>query len=451
MNRFGRFSLALEHGRKKTFVVEALAKELPRKWIADALARTGKQSRRESRLPAFFVVWFIILMALYRRTSYINLLEKLHDTWWTRRRWKRNATPCSSAVTKARDRLGVEPMKMLFEHSARKWIDGTDGLIIGGRRVFALDGTTMKVPDSEINSALFGRPGASRGTTAYPQLRVVALMDVGTHLIQAERHGPYKTAEINLARDLIEEVPADSIVLCDRGFAAYDFLWAVAERRHADFVVRIKDNIKTRLVRRLGPGDAIVEITTTKKARREHPELPKRWMLREITYRMRGRGKNIRLLTTLLDPDTFSWERLARLYHDRWEEETAFDEIKTHQCQCATVNRPVVFRSKTPSRVEQELFGMLIAFNVVRKTMATAVTTVDISPRRLSFTAALERVREASESMMNLHPVLLARRYKKMLAAIARAVVPKRPGRQNPREVKIKMSSYPVKKSRHAA
>lgn len=197
--------------------------------------------------------------------------------------------------------------------------------------------------------------------------------------------------------------------------------------------------------------------------------------MRQITCRPEGGEEDIRLFTTLLDPGEISKDELARLYHDRWEEETIMDEIKTHLCDCATVNRAVTFRSKTPDRVEQELYGMLIAYDAVRKTMAEAARTVqdpsacgelpsagsgpelvegsrgEVSPRRLSFTASLERIREAVRDMMQLPTSRLPARYARMLKAIARARVPERPGRHYPRAVKIKMSSYPLKRRNHAA
>jgi hypothetical protein len=213
--------------------------------------------------------------------------------------------------------------------------------------------------------------------------------------------------------------------------------------------------------------------------------------LRMITYRPEGADEDIRLLTDLM-PDAstsdvgpvqcagpesgFTHDELAELYHDRWEDETIFEEIKTHLCDCpagrvlrwtgrrgATVNRPVVFRSKTPDRVVQELWGMLIAYNAVRKTMHEAASSgqrrrpdraarrKELDARRVSFTSANERVREATYEMMRLPTVRLAGRYEQMLAAIARVLVPIRPGRRFPRAVKIKMSCYPLKRRRRRA
>lgn len=443
--------------RDASFTVESLANELRQEWVEDALSQAGRESIRVRLLPATLTVWLVILMGLFRRTSYVNLLEKLHGTWWTQERWSPEKPPCSRAVTKARDRIGVEPMKMLFERSAAEWIAQTGGLVVRGLRVQAIDGTTMKTPDTPKNSRRFGRPGSSRGRAAYPQLRIVALADVGTRIIKAARWSRYRKGEIDLARDIASEIAPGTLILLDSGLFAYDLLWGILARG-ASFVARIGAQAKPKVVCQLGPGDATVEVTLRSYHRRCHRDMPRNWTLRMITYRPEGAEEDIRLLTDLMPESGFTHDELADLYHDRWEEETIFDEIKTHLCNCATVNRPVVFRSKTPDRVIQELWGMLIAYNTVRKTMHDAASSgrrrrpdraaqpKELDPRRVSFTSALERMREATYEMMRLPTRRLAARHEQMLIAIARVLVPKRPGRSFPRAVKIKMSSYPLKR-----
>ena len=169
-----------------------------------------------------------------------------------------------------------------------------------------------------------------------------------------------------------------------------------------------------------------------------------------ITYRPKGADEDIRLITDLMPESGFTHDELANLYHDRWESETILDEIKTHLCECATVNRPVVLRSKTPDRVVQELLGMLTAYNAIRKTIHVAARRKELDPQRVSFTSATERVREATYEMMRLPTARLSARYEEMLLAATRVVVPKRPGRRFPRAVKIKMSNYPLKRRRRA-
>jgi len=427
----------------KDFTVEALAAVLPQAWVQEAVASAGCQSHRHRLLPAALTVWRVTLLGLFRRLSYVNLLEMLFEAGPSL--WE-PSPPCSSALTKARDRVGCAPLKRLYERSAREWQSQTAGRDFHGRRVLAIDGTTMKVPDTPENRAHFGAPGVSRGRAAYPQLRLVGLRDVGTRLCRAIRFGPYSCAEVTLARSLIDEVEPGSIVLLDRNFGSSALLWDVCQKRSADFMVRMRRNTRCRVVEQLARGDALVEIVLDARLRRARPDLPKTWRLREITYRPPRGQETIRLFTSLLVAEEVSRDELMALYPDRWEEETGYDEIKTHLCECTTVNRPVVLRSKLPHRIDQELYGLLIAYNAVRVTIALAAAVATCPPRRVSFTTALERIREAVRDMMQADTLRLAERYHRLLAAITRVLVPLRPDRTNPREVKITRSRYPVKR-----
>lgn len=428
------------------FTVEALAAVLPQAWVQEAVARSGCASRRRRRLPAVLTVWLVTLLGLYRRLSYVNLLELLFESGVNRGLWH-DTPPCSSALTKARDRVGCGPLKHLYERSAREWQSQTQSRYFHGRRVFAIDGSTMKLPDTPENRAYFGAPGASRGTAAYPQLRIVGCRDVESRLYYAARFGPYSCGELTLTRDLIADIEPGSIVLMDRNFGAYGLLWDLHEKQAIDFLVRVKSNLTCRVVEQIGEGDALVEITLPRALLRQRPELPRTWLLREITYRPPQGKQTIRLFTNLLLVKQITRDELIDLYPERWEEETGYDEFKTHLCGCTTVNRPAVLRSKRPDRIEQELYGLLIAYNAVRVTIAHAAEVADCAPRRVSFVVALERIREAVRDMMQSATLRLAERYDRLLAAIARVLVPKRPERSNRREVKIKMSGYPLKRA----
>lgn len=448
MRRIGQEWTELE-SQGADYVVEALANELEPAWLGEALRESARTRQRRRVLPEDFMLWFVIVLGLFRRVSYANLLEKVDGSWWTNSRWSPDKPPTTSAVTKARDRLGVAPVRHLWQRSAGEWGRSSPGLIFHGRRVKALDGSTFKTPDTAENREHFGKPGASRGQAAYPQMRAALLVDIGARLVEAERHAPYQACEIQLARELLSQITAGWLVLLDRHFLAYDFLWDL-HARGADLLVRVPDNIKPRLVRRLGPGDAIVEVSIPRHYRRERPDMPRIWVLRMISYRPAGGKETIRLFTTLID-ESITRDELAALYHERWEEESVIDEIKTHLCGCQTVNQAVVFRSRTPARVEQEWYGLLLAYNAVRKLMSAAACAVDLCPCRLSFTGAVERLREAAYEMMRLPVRQLPARYARLLMQVGRTIVPERPGRKNPRAVKIKMSKFPLKRSTRAA
>lgn len=450
--------IAPSHGgldpRSDRFVVEALAGVLEPAWVHEAIVRHRRCCKRVRLLPAQVTLWVVILLGLFRRHSYVNLLGMLYESGRNRRLWDvRGAPPSSSALSKARDRLGVAPLRHLFEKSARSWVEATDGHVFHGRRVFAVDGTTLRIPDTPENEAFYGRPPASRGHTSYPQLRMVTLRDTGTRLVRAVSFGPYLRAEITLARNLLCNVESGSLVILDKNFLSYAFLWDLYASG-VDVLIRVKSNIKTEVLEELGPGDAIVRVHLPRYLRRTRPDLPREWILRRITYRPARAAEDYVLFTTLMLAEEIPAYELSGLYPERWEEETGYDELKTHLCDTTTITRPTSIRSKTARRVEQELYGLLIGYNALRATMALAAprakTVHPLPARRLSFVHALERMREAVRDMMQAATIRLVERFEQLLDAVARAVVPPRPSRKYPRAVKRKMSNYPLKTPQEA-
>jgi len=441
----GSLEKILEESSEK-FAPEALSVELPPEWIESALEQSGRHSQRRRALPAEATLWLVLLMALQRRDSYHTLLEQIFGSLWAQRQWG-NKPPCTSAFTKARDRLGVEPLRLVFEHSVERWAAATPGLTCQGRRVYALDSSTFKVPDSEENRACFGLPPASRGQAGYPQMRCAALVDARTRLVRLLKMGRYAEGELPLAQTLLPAIPQDVVVVMDRNFFAFDFLWDLHAEGRRDFLVRIKKNRRPNAAIPQNVQDQWLDYPVPQHYQKDRPDLPRVWPLRLITYQPPGGTEPIRLLTTLRDP-AITWQTLSELYRERWEEETVFDEVKTHLCESATVSRPNDLRSKTPERVCQEIYGLFTLFNLLRKIMVSATqkgTNVQNDPRRISFTAALKTIRKHTLKMMAQPVAKLALLYRQALEAIARAQVPKRSERRNPREVKVKMSQYRVK------
>lgn len=432
------------------FSVEALAAVIPAEWVREALKGLTAYAIRGRSLSGVFVVWFVVLLGLFRRTSYDNLLEKLRGGWWGRRLWRQR--PTSSGITKARDRVGVKPLRELFERTAGLWTGSNEGVIVAGRRAMALDGMLTKVPDSDANREHFGLPGNSRGRSSYPQMRTVQLLDLGTRIVRDVEPGTYSEGEVTLARRLLPRVPVGSVVVVDRNFMSYEFLYKLHHDQHSDFIVRAKKLAPPDVVTTLSLGDDIVDVKVARRARRQEPRLKKTWRLRRVTFVPEGANdsegakKPVTVLTTILDPELLTKEETARLYLRRWEIETANDELKTHLTNCATVNRPVPLRSKKPERVKQELYGLLIAYNAIRRLICDAAQVAAIEPLRVSFTAAVTRTREAIHDMARLPSGGLVRRYEELLRSLSQILVPYRPNRNVRREVKIKMSKYPVKK-----
>jgi len=424
---------------------ESVIKTLSPKFIGDVIREAKAEDERERALPASLTMVFVVLLGFFRRVSYSNLLEKFHHTQLTSHLWTGEKPPASTALTKARDRLGLKPVVLLFRRVVAELEQRLQPMVFHGREVNAIDGSTFPVADTLPNRRHFGLPGVSRGRAGYPQLHVACLVQIGTRMIRDLVQGRYRTFELDLARRLFPKLGKGVLVLIDRLFFAFDFLWDL-HGGGCDFVVRMKNNCSPRIVKRFSKSDVIVEVEIPRHYRKKRPDMPRTWRLRMISYFPEGGTETIRLLTTILD-SKIPQDEIAALYHDRWEVETVLDEIKTHLADCTTVNRPVVFRSRTPTRVKQELYGMVTAYNILRGVMADVGREHDVEPTRLSFTGTLERVRECLRDVMLDHSLSAAARIRFMREAIARGTVPHRPGRKYPRAVKVKMSGYPLKRN----
>lgn len=426
-----------------SFTIEVFAPILKNEWIQEALETTGRQTERERKLPAAFTVWLVIAMGFYRNLSIRNILNRMGNVLGVGSLWKDGEDPTSGSTVEARDRVGFGPLRLLLERF-REWILRTysEAMKWNGMLLLALDGTTLKVPDSDENRRRFGLPGASRGRAAFPQLRALFLVSAKLRFVLTALFAPYRRGEVPLALRMLAFIPKGALVLLDRNFNAWQFLLGLRKAGH-HFLVRTKDNMKglTRAV--LGPGDRLVEMPVHRALRRRFPTFPKTALVREISVRIQG--KPFRFFTSLIDPSAYRTVELVILYAERWQEEIALDEIKTHQCGATTVNRPVIFRCQTSRRVLQEAYGLVLAYNLVRVLMTEAALKHHVEPLRVSFVDSLERIRSAALRMAATPTPLLLAIFDDLLHSIAQCLVPKR-RRQNPRVVCVKMSAYPLKK-----
>jgi hypothetical protein len=407
-------------------------------WVRRVLTATGTASIRKRKLPAESVVWLVIGMALLRDRS---IDEVVHHLDLVLPGLKEHGQVDRSAVIQARDRLGCEPLAVLFADTARCWAgEAADALRWRGLAVYGVDGTTMRIQDTEDNEIAFGRPHSGRSTGAYPQLRLVALMVLRAHLLADIVPGSYSTGEQTLAQALWKRLPDHCVVVVDKGFINYAVFHSIQSQgngRH--WLCRAKANLRWQVVRRLGRHDELVQIPIHRSLRAQHPELPEFFYARAIGYQRRGFRPQV-LLTSLLDHDTYPAHEIVDLYHERWELEIGFDELKTH-----TLERTETLRSKAPERVLQELWGLAIAYNLVRLEMLHVATRLALPPSRLSFRHSLLLIRNFLVSAWLASPGVLPKRLASLHKEIALLVLPKRRPRRYAREVKIKMSNYSKK------
>jgi hypothetical protein len=368
--------------------IGVLTKTYPVSRIRAVLKATERESIRERALPAHVMVYYVLALTLWMHTSYEAVLGWLVEglQWLlSPKEWK---TPRKSAITQARERLGWEPLKQLYEEVVRPVAQAeTQGAWYRGRRVVSLDGSTLEIADTEDNEKTFGRPGASRGAAAYPLLRFVGLVENGSHVLFGVQLGSYKTGETRLAQEAVKHLQGDMLCLADREFLSYK-LWNEARRPGAALVWRAKKHLRLPCYRRLADGSYLSFIYASAKDRRHHHDAV---LVRVIEYRLKGVSQSepfYRLVTTLLDVSEGPAEELAALYHERWEIETALDEFKIH-----LRGARLVLRSKTPDLVRQEFYGFLLTYFAIRGLMHEAALSGGEDPDHLSFANAVEVIR----------------------------------------------------------
>ena len=422
---------------------EQFTAALDPEWIAQALSATGTATVRRRKLPAAQAVWLVIGMGLFRDRSIQAIAHHLRLVLPAPTAKSPPGSLTSSAVVQARQRLGVEPLAELFSMTAQHWaVSAADAQRWRGLAVYGVDGSTLRIADTPENESAFGRPGSSRGDAAYPQLRLVTLMALRSHLLAGLALGPYRTGEVTLAETLWDKIPDDSLTILDRGFLSYGVLYRLhTQGRSRHWVIRAKAKLRWRVIRRLGVNDHLVEVTLSKEARRADPQLPETLLVRAVRYQRRGFRAQM-LLTSLTDHESYPAAEITAMYHERWELELAFDEIKTH-----TLEREETLRSRTPARVYQEVWGLAIGYNLVRLAMARAATEAGLPPIRLSYRHSLMLIRELWRlAAVTTGPGLLPRRIAELHQDLALLVLPPRRARRYPRAVKIKMSNYPRKR-----
>jgi hypothetical protein len=416
--------------------IRGLRRLIPERRLAAILTQTARASERRRRLPAEAVIWLIVAMALFAADSIPKVWRRLHPS-------RDDPEPVESAFTQARQRLGVAPLRHLFLQTAGPMATHqTQGAFYRGWRLMGLDGTTLDLPDTPANARAFGRPTTGRAEGAFPQVRLLALCELGTHAVCGLAIKPLCHGEPSLVAPLLDHLGPGMLLIWDRGFFSYELIRAVC-RRGAHLLARVKSNTILKPLRRLPDGSYLAKLYPSPGDRRRDTG---GLTVRVIEYthddpHRPGAGERHRLITDIVNPDDLPARETPLVYHERWEEELAFDEIKTHLS-----GREVPIRSKTPAGVVQEIYGLVLAHYVMRRVMHDAAVVACQDPDRLSFTDSLRIVQcHLPESPGQETEVW----YRRLIREVRRQVRRPRRERWYPRVIKRKMSNWNKKRPEH--
>jgi len=377
-----------------------LTKTFPMTTIEPILQNTGRTGVRQRDLPPHVVVYYVIALALYMQSSYREVLRcLLEGIQWLLNPGETIKVAGKSGISQARTRLGWKPIQKLHDEIVRPIaVESTKGAWYRTWRLVSLDGSTMDIADEKENEEVYGRPAASRGDSAFPQVRFVSLVENGTHVLFGTRMGQVATGEITLTKEVLPFLGKGMLCLADRNFFGFE-LWNQARATGADLIWKVKKNLRLPCETRLPDGSYLSRVYASPKDQRHGRDGV---IVRVIEYTLEGvpgAEPIYRLLTTVLDHEAAPAAELAALYHERWEIETALDELKTH-----LRGSRIVLRSKTPELVKQEFYGLMMAHFAVRGLMHEAALKADEDPDRLSFLHAIRVVRRKIARFASISP-----------------------------------------------
>jgi hypothetical protein len=420
--------------------LRALQGIIPLDTVQEVLEETGHARRRCPLLPHWLVLYLVLGLGLFAKGSHSQIFKHFQ-------RFRRGQTPSRGAIGEARQGLGVAPVRRLAQRLVRPLAKpDTPHAFYRGMRLTALDGFVVNLQDTPANTRIFGKPKSGRAEGAFPQARVLALCETGTHVMLKHLIKPVHVGEATMANYLLRWLEEGSLLLWDRNFLSYKALQMV-KAKNAHLLARVKSNFVFVPTKVLSDGSFLAKMYRNSHDReKDRNGIEVRLIEYTLDDPSRDKeGKAHRLLTTLLDEKLGPAVDLVVLYHERWEEELAIAEVKTHQLE-----RPVL-RSQTPRGVIQELEGLLLAHFAVRKLMFEAAFAVNLPPRRLSFTATLKilRCRLPEVPKDPKDEAGRQRWWEDLLAEVGEAVLEPRRDRINPRVIKQKMSKWPKKRPHH--
>lgn len=437
-----------ESAQSEVTRLQALERFVPLALVKEVLQECHAQERRCRKLAMTQIVYLILAMNLFARERLALVLERMLHTWRSLFTEEEVAAPTDSAIHQRRDQLGVAPLMILFHRVCQPLATcATRGAFLFGLRLMAIDSKTVNLFDNPLLAHHFGRPTSGRGSGAFPQARLVTLTEIGTHATIDAGIYPLKIDERQGARRLLRSMAAGMLIYMDCGFYSAEMLQLLAAQG-AEVVVRLPANVKPKRLKRLKDGSWLVEVRRWGTQTHSPQESIR---VRLIRYRFReagrrGKRREYRLVTTLLDPIAFPGMELAVSYHERWDIEETYDELEVH-----LLGGSAPLRSRSVVGVLQEIYGLLIAHYAIRALMHEAAVRADIDPDYLSFKASVILLCEAIRDFQLVAPSHHEALFTWLFREIARHRVQQRLPRSNPRVVRRKMSNFPLKRPKDRA
>jgi len=421
-----------------------LVKVIPSAIMEQALLDTGLAGQRACLLSHRVMLWVVLAMGVLTDLPIRQVFKH------ARRMQLGDKTPSRSNLCEARQRLGVAPVQRVFDLVVKpQATPQTLGAFYHGLRLMGIDGTVLDVPDTSANAAHFGRSSGGRGDSAFPQVRKVSLVELGTHIEVAMAVGGYRDSEQKLVEQLWKHLPADALLIEDRGFFSYKH-WKTLDAQGIKLLLRLKGNLILRRIEYLPDGSFLAKIYPSPHDRNHDRE---GIVVRVIEYKLddpqrTGHGEIHRLATNLFDHTLFPALELVCYYHERWEEELVFDEQKTH-LDPRRPTKPTHLRSQTPEGVKQELYALSLGHFAVRVLMLAAAQQENLDVDQLSFTGCLHILQARLPECDSSTPQRLDQWYQLLLAELSQERLEPRRNRINPRVVKRKMSKFAKKRPEH--
>jgi hypothetical protein len=413
--------------------------------IHQALDATGRVNSRKCTLTHDVILWVVIAMGLFTDLPIRQVFKQ------ARRLRMGEESPHRSSLCVARKRLGVAPVRYLFDHTVRPLAQpNTPGAFFGGYRLMGIDSTVFDVPDTPANDAAFGRPSAgTRGDGAFPQIRKLSLVELGTHVEVAIAVKHIRCGERTMVAALLRHLSTEMLLLLDRGFFSYE-LWRELESRGVKLLARVVKNMILRPIRDLSDGSYMAKVYKGAYDREKDRD---GILVRVIRYTLNdpqrvGHGEEHILITNLFEETLYPASELIILYHERWEHELVYDEQKTHQ-DPRRATKPAQVRSETPAGVIQEIYALSLGHFVIRSLMCKAAETAQLDPDRLSFTGCFQILKCRLPECDSSTPQSLEHWYQALLWEMQNERTDGRRNRINPRVIKRKMSKWPKKRPHH--